>query len=183
MYRSIRIILFIIFLSSFTSLLLFSHNIRSTHAINTAAIVPTRLEIPSIGLVAPIEPVGILANGQMGVPASFNKAGILMPWTKPGEKGNAVIAGHFDHYTGPAIFYHLRKLQPKDKIFLYDNKGTTLVFSVKSVESFKVKEAPLEKIFGASAKANLNLITCAGKFNKKKQEHARRLVVFAELSL
>lgn len=105
-----------------------------------------------------------------------------MPWTKPGENGNAVIAGHFDHYTGPAIFYHLRKLKSGDKVFLYDDKGTKLVFIVKTVESFKVKEAPLERIFGASPKAHLNLITCAGKFNKKTQEHAQRLVVFTEIS-
>ncbi|ERI08708.1 sortase family protein [Aneurinibacillus aneurinilyticus ATCC 12856] len=189
MNKAIRIIFLVTFLLSSIHTSLFTH-IRSEHTIGAAVreaykpkiIIPTRLEVPSIKLIAPVEPVGILANGQMGVPASFEKAGILMPWTKPGENGNAVIAGHFDHYTGPAIFYHLRKLKSGDKVFLYDDKGTKLVFIVKTVESFKVKEAPLERIFGASPKAHLNLITCAGKFNKKTQEHAQRLVVFTEIS-
>ncbi|MBN6188856.1 class F sortase [Aneurinibacillus sp. BA2021] len=146
------------------------------------AIMPTRMEIPSIKLVAPIEPVSLLANGQMGAPASFKKAGMLVPWTKPGEKGTAVIAGHFDHYTGPAIFYDLRKLKPGDQVFLYDKTDQKLVFTVKAVESFPTKEAPVEKIFSNTSAAQLNLITCDGKFNRKRQEHNRRLVVFTELA-
>lgn len=118
----------------------------------------------------------------MGVPPSFEKVGILTPWTKPGEPGNAVIAGHFDHYTGPAIFYRLRELKRGDKIFLYNRKNDKLVFIVKHVESFMTKKAPLERIFGPSSVAQLNLITCSGKFNKKTREHTRRLVVFAEIS-
>ncbi|BAU26020.1 LPXTG-site transpeptidase (sortase) family protein [Aneurinibacillus soli] len=146
------------------------------------AFIPVRIEIPQIKLKAAVEPVPVLANGQMGVPTSFEKVGVLMPWTNPGEPGNAVIAGHFDHYTGPAVFYHLRKLKRGDKIFLYNRKNDKLVFIVKDVESFMTKKAPLKRIFGPSSTAQLNLITCSGKFNKKTHEHAQRLVVFAEIS-
>lgn len=145
-------------------------------------IMPNLLEIPSIQLKATVEAVGLLPNGQMGVPKAFDKAGILAPWTKPGEKGNAVIAGHFDHYTGPAIFYQLRKLKPGDKIVVSKGANKRVTFMVRKVESFKTEEAPLEQIFGKSDKPHLNLITCSGRFNKKTQEHARRLVVFADLA-
>ncbi|GIO06811.1 hypothetical protein J31TS6_28390 [Brevibacillus reuszeri] len=147
----------------------------------TDGLNPKRIEIPSIDLRAVVEPVGVLANGQMDVPKSFDHVGILSPWTKPGMKGNAVMAGHFDHYTGPAIFYNLRKLQAGDHIKILEETGKHLTFEVKRVVSYKNDEAPIEEIFGTSDKAHLNLITCAGKFNKKKQEHARRLVVFSEL--
>jgi LPXTG-site transpeptidase (sortase) family protein len=147
----------------------------------SVGFVPTLLEIPTIRVKAAVEPVGVLPNGQMGVPKAFDKVGLLMPWTKPGELGNAVIAGHFDHYTGPAVFYHLRKLRPGDKIVVSDRKGSALTFRVSKVESYPTKEAPIEAIFGESDKAHLNLITCAGKFNRKTGEHARRLVVFTEL--
>lgn len=145
------------------------------------SFIPVRLRIPSIGLDTIVEPVGILENGHMGVPKKFDRVGILSPWTKPGEPGNAVIAGHLDHYTGPAIFYHLRKLKKNDKVTISDQKGNQLTYTVKSVESYKTEEAPLERIFGEAETSNLNLITCTGKFDKKKREHNRRLVVFTEL--
>ncbi|KMZ41144.1 MULTISPECIES: class F sortase [Bacillales] len=144
-------------------------------------IMPTLLHIPKLNLQARVEPVGVLPNGQMDVPKAFDRVGILSPWTKPGMKGNAVIAGHFDHYTGPAVFYHLKKLKPGDKIIVREAKGKTLTFQVRRVESFQTAEAPIDQIFGNAEHSHLNLITCSGKFNKKTQEHARRLVVFSEL--
>ncbi|MCK9909903.1 class F sortase, partial [Microbacteriaceae bacterium K1510] len=96
-----------------------------------APIMPTRLQIPAIKLNAIVEPVGILSNGQMGVPKAFDRVGLLAPWTKPGEKGNAVIDGHFDHYTGPAVFYGLRRLKPGDQVIVTGKAGTKLIFAVQ----------------------------------------------------
>lgn len=145
-------------------------------------IMPVRLKIPTIGLNSVVEPVGVLQNGQMGVPTKYDRVGILTPWTKPGEKGNAVMAGHFDHYTGPAVFYGLRKLKPGDDIYVSNRSGTELRFRVSQVESYETAKAPLEQIFNQSGDIpQLNLITCAGKFKKKTQEHSRRLVVFSKL--
>ncbi|MGD8190604.1 class F sortase [Brevibacillus ginsengisoli] len=144
-------------------------------------ISPDLLEIPSIHLRSKIEKVG-LHKGQMEVPHAFDKVGLLDPWTNPGENGNAVIAGHLDHYTGPAIFYHLKRVNPGDHIYLTDSKGNKLTFTVSRVAVFKTKDAPIEEIFGDSSVPQLNLITCAGKFNKKTQEHAMRLVVFSHLT-
>ncbi len=49
-------------------------------------------------------------------------------------------------------------------------------------EAYKVSEAPLAKIFGGTTKAQLNLITCNGTWDKKKQDYDKRLVVFTELA-
>ncbi|MBG9789908.1 MULTISPECIES: class F sortase [Brevibacillus] len=159
-----------------------SPNSQTKPEMNTTCFIPNRLQIPSIGLDTAIETVGITVEGNMDVPKSFDKVGILTPWTKPGEKGNAVIAGHFDHYTGPAIFYHLKKLKHGDHVIVSDSNDHQLIYVVKEVTAFKTKEAPLERIFGETGTSNLNLITCSGKFNKKTQEHAKRLVVFTELN-
>ncbi|USG65286.1 sortase [Brevibacillus ruminantium] len=141
-----------------------------------------KIRIPAIRLQTAIEKVGVLANGQMGVPKSFDKVGILAPWTNPGELGSAVIAGHFDHYTGPAVFYRLRDLKAGDEIIVSDPKGSSLTFQVTRVESFKTSEAPVEEIFSQSKGAHLNLITCSGKYNRKTGEHEKRLVVFSKLA-
>lgn len=144
--------------------------------------LPTTLEIPAVHLKTKVEPVGIEESGRMGVPKLFDRVGILSPWTKPGEKGNAVIAGHVDHYTGPAVFYPLKKLKSGDEVIVSDSSGKKLTYVVKKVEAYKTEEAPLETIFGKADQPKLNLITCTGRFDKKRQEHAKRLVVFTELA-
>ncbi len=144
-------------------------------------ITPVKLEIPVIQINTKIEAVGLLENGQMDVPESFDNAGWFEPGIKPGNDGNAVIAGHEDHYTGPAIFYNLKDLKSGDKVFVFDAEGKKLTYTVKSSEYYKANEAPVGDIFGNALRPKLNLITCAGKFNKKKQESALRLVVYTEL--
>ena len=40
----------------------------------------------------------------MGVPKGFDTVGWFGEGTKPGAPGNAVMAGHVDSKTGPAVF-------------------------------------------------------------------------------
>ncbi|WP_254778359.1 class F sortase [Paenibacillus sp. cl141a] len=144
-------------------------------------ITPTRLWIPSVGIKAPVEPVGLLENGQMEAPVSSKVAGVLVDGILPGQKGNAIMAGHVDNYTGPAVFYPLKKLKPGEPVVLSDNEGKYLVFKVVAVESYPTAEAPIEKIFGDTEMEQLNLITCTGKYNRAKGEHEKRLVVYTRL--
>jgi sortase (surface protein transpeptidase) len=67
-------------------------------------IIPAKLQIPAIKLNATVEQVGIQGDGEMEAPESFETVGWLGSGSKPGASGNAVIAGHLDHYTGPAVF-------------------------------------------------------------------------------
>ncbi|WP_211746085.1 class F sortase [Paenibacillus sp. Marseille-Q4541] len=144
-------------------------------------IIPDQLWIPSVGLKAPVEPVGLLENGQLEVPVSSKVAGVFVEGVLPGQPGNALMAGHVDNYKGPAIFYPLKKVKPGDPVVLSDKEGKYLVFSVIAVESYLTAEAPLEKIFGNTDKEQLNLITCTGIYNRKKGEHEKRLVVYTRL--
>jgi sortase (surface protein transpeptidase) len=41
----------------------------------------------------------------------------------PGQLGPAVIAGHVDSRTGPAVFHRLRDLRPGDQIRVRDGAG------------------------------------------------------------
>lgn len=144
-------------------------------------IIPNQVWIPSVGIKAPVEPVGLLDNGQMDVPKSSNIAGIFVNGVMPGEQGNALMAGHLDSYTGPAIFHPLKRVKPGDPIVISNEEGKFLVFSVVSVESYLTSEAPLDKIFGDTNREQLNLITCAGKYDRNKREHNKRLVVYTRL--
>lgn len=156
----------------------------SEDAVHTAPIdpfLPNHLYIPSINVFAQIMPVGVTEDGRMDVPKDTEIVGILQPGVLAGAKGNVIMDGHVDSYTGPAIFFNLKKLRPGDTIIVSNKTGQRLSYVVESVESFITAEAPLERIFGDTDEHRLNLITCTGKYSRKKKEHEMRLVVFAKL--
>ncbi|WP_270179987.1 class F sortase [Alkalihalobacillus sp. CinArs1] len=144
-------------------------------------IIPVSVEIPSIEVKSKVENVGILKNGQMGVPSNHVNVGWFEPGFKPGTTGNSVIAGHVDSKSGPSVFYHLEDLSEGDEVYVTDKDGETLTFVVTGKERYPFQNAPIEKIFGPSNDANLNLITCTGNFSQSHGTHEERLVVFTEL--
>ncbi|MCM3609984.1 class F sortase [Planococcus sp. MERTA32b] len=144
-------------------------------------MVPARVAIPSIGVDAAIEATGILENGEMGVPEDINQVGWFEPGFKVGAKGHSVLAGHVDSLTGPAIFYHLKKVEAGEKVFVTDRDGREMVYEIQGKTSYPTDEAPIEEIFGPSGSRMINLITCTGTFNRDIGSHEERLVVTAKL--
>ncbi|WP_033540990.1 class F sortase [Planococcus sp. CAU13] len=144
-------------------------------------MIPARIAIPSIGVDAVIEATGVLDNGEMGVPEDINQVGWFEPGFKVGAKGHAVLAGHVDSLTGPAIFYHLAKVEPGETVIVTDKDGREMVFKINDKTSYPTDEAPIADIFGASEGRMINLITCTGTFNRDTGSHEERLVVTAEL--
>jgi len=143
---------------------------------------PTRIEIPSIGLDADVESVGILGGGLMGVPRSLADAGWLGTGVAPGSLGNAVITGHLDgSYGQPAAFWSLRRLRSGDAIMVTNALGVELHFVVVSVGRYDRVNIPLVRVFGPSHEAHLNLITCAGPYVRGDGGYLDRLVVYAQL--
>ncbi len=125
--------------------------------------------------------MGVLPDGQMEVPRNTDAVGWYKPGANPGDRGNAVMAGHVDSKTGPAVFYNLNKLKQGDIILIRASNCATFAFSVKKVIIYQCNNAPMEQIFGPTGDINLNLITCTGTFDKTKGTHEERLVVYAGL--
>ena len=144
-------------------------------------IVPANIQIPAIDVNSDIESVGVLDNGQMGVPEDPDKAGWFEPGTEPGNTGNSVIAGHVDSRTGPAVFYDLDKLEKGDEITVTDQNGKKKTYVVQKLESYPEKESPIGRIFGPTDEKRLNLITCTGEFVRDQGGHQDRLVVYSTL--
>jgi sortase (surface protein transpeptidase) len=140
---------------------------------------PQRLFIPAIGIDAPVEPVGLEPNGAMATPHGAINTGWFAPGARPGEPGNAVLAGHVDYRgVGPAVFYRLHRLRPGDAVWTTDEQGRRRRFIVEAIEQYRTETAPLERIFGATGEARLNLITCAGNFSSNSRSYDQRLVVY-----
>lgn len=144
-------------------------------------ITPALIEIPAIDARAEVIPLGQTADGNMAAPADIHTIGWYEPGAKPGGNGNAVMAGHVDGLTSPGTFYNLKKLEKGDQIHITGTDGTELTFAVVEKQAYPPDDAPLNDIFGAGSKPNLNLITCTGIFNAGTGDYDERLVVYTEL--
>lgn len=145
--------------------------------------LPVRLKIPRIKVDADVEHVGLAPDGAMDVPKNYSNTAWYQLGPRPGEAGNAAIAGHVDSKTGKAVFWDLAKLKPGDEIFVVGDDGVERKFAVTAVESYKRADAPLDLIFGPTTARHLNLITCdsTSTFNRTTSEYAANVVVYTEL--
>lgn len=144
-------------------------------------IIPATIEIPAINVKTNIEQVGTLKDGRMDVPKDPDNIGWYKPGTLPGDPGNAVLAGHVDDLTSPAVFYDLHKLVNGDKIIVKDQNGETLTFEVYDLKTFPRLDSPIEDIFGFSYASTLNLITCSGDYDPNTTERSERTVIYSKL--
>src|SRR3989339_1188240 len=142
---------------------------------------PVRLRIPSIDVDAGVEYVGLTLSGEMGAPKSPENVAWLNLGPNPGEVGSVVIAGHSGWENAiPAVFDNLDKLDIGDKLYIENNKGTTVVFIVRKIQSYDSGVDTSIVFSSTDEKEHLNLITCAGDWDKIAKKSASRLVVFTD---
>ena len=142
---------------------------------------PLRLVIPSIGINAFVEPVGIQSDSDLATPTQnpWEDVGWYDLGPHPGEPGSAVIDGHLDRPGGyPAVFWRLRDIQVGDDVQVRNTAGKTLHFRVIRIAYYTPEEAPLQDIFGNLGGTYLNLITCAGDWIPNQHQTTLRLVVY-----
>jgi sortase family protein len=145
---------------------------------------PLRLKIPAINVDAAVEQVGQTPDGAMDVPKDFNDTAWYDLGARPGEQGNAVVAGHVDSTTGKAVFWDLRKLASGDQIIVVGDDNVERQFVVTGSEAYGRADVPLDRIFGPTTETHLNLITCdsSSAFDRTKREYAGNLVVYAKVA-
>ncbi|WP_329445410.1 class F sortase [Streptomyces sp. NBC_01426] len=144
---------------------------------------PTRIRIPAIRVDAPLTGLGLERDGSLQVPppARRDLAGWYREGVTPGAVGTAVIAGHVDHATGPAVFYHLGALHRGAAIEVARADGRTAVFTVHAVEVYEAEDFPDDRVYGLSPRAELRVITCGGGFSPRTG-YQGNVVVFAHLT-
>lgn len=153
-----------------------------TPAPRLSAGSPVRVVIPAIQINAEVEKVGLTGNNAIAVPRDANKVGWFTRRARPGEKGGAILAGHYDTPTGkPAVFSHLGELKIGDEVRVATDRGEELVFTVESVLKRPYQSFPLDIIFQAHDKEKLIMITCDGVWDTVKRGYSDRLVVWADL--
>lgn len=142
---------------------------------------PAKLRIEKIGIDASIIPVGVTKEGNMDVPKNLKQVGWYSKGPRPGEKGKAVLDGHYGAPNEIGVFRKLDALKVGDIVEVEDKDGVTWKFAVKKTEAYRPTSAPLGEIFGDSNKPMLNLITCYGDWYASAYKYEKRLIVFTEL--
>ncbi|MFB7055679.1 class F sortase [Streptomyces vinaceus] len=147
--------------------------------------VPDRIEIPDIKVDAPLDTVGLDAQGVMQEPdfAKPDDAAWYKEGPTPGEAGAAAIVGHMDTPQAPkAVFFNLKTLKKDEKIEVHRADGTTAVFAVDGVDTYKKDAFPTDKVYGDThGSAQLRLITCGGNLTADRHWDSN-VVVFAHLT-
>ncbi|WP_341721378.1 class F sortase [Micromonospora sp. FIMYZ51] len=144
---------------------------------------PLGLEISSIELEAPVHSVGIAPDGSIAAPTTerAQEAGWYDQGPTPGQYGPAVIVGHVDTHTGPAVFAHLRELRAGDRVEVARSDGSVAIFEVDRVGRYDKEKLPAGEVFGDFSRPQLRLITCGGRWVGGETGYADNVIVFASL--
>jgi len=142
---------------------------------------PVAIRIDTIGASAPVDPLGLNADGSLEVPTDYSRAGYYTGRPMPGAIGPAIIVAHIDSKTGPAVFHRLRDLKPGDEAAVTRADGTEVVFVVDRVEQHPKNAFPTEAVYGPTPDATLRLITCGGSFDRSVGHYRDNTIAFAHL--
>jgi sortase (surface protein transpeptidase) len=146
--------------------------------------IPTRISIPSIGVRAKVIKVGRAADGSIATPAvePAKATGWYRLGPTPGELGTAVIVGHVDTDSQPAVFHRLPELRKGKLIKVEREDHRVATFTVESVESFPKTSFPAGRVLDSTDRARLVLVTCGGAWIGGHIGYSDNVIVFATLA-
>lgn len=154
---------------------------RYTPMRGVGAATPARVRLTSLGIDAPIAPVGIDTRlGALGVPTTVHRAG----WWRDGiaagsDSGAILIAGHVDSAVqGAGVFYKLHLARAGDRVELVTAAGGLRAYRVVSVRSYPKAALPTG-VWSRKGRARLVLVTCGGPFDQKTGHYRDNVVVTA----
>jgi len=181
---------FILLIVGFTLLLIFFYSLTEISNQGNSIVLkqeqpsfglPIRLKIPDINVDSAIEYTGLTFDGIMDSPKAIENVAWFKLGKRPGEKGTAVIAGHYGWENGEAaVFNNLYKLKRGDKIYIEDDKGMIISFVVRESKRYDPKADASDVFTSYDGKSHLNLITCIGVWDKTAQSYSERLVMFTD---
>lgn len=146
-------------------------------------VVPVRIDVPAIGLHAAVIPRGLAAGSVE--PPPYSAPGVAGWWRdgpRPGTRGAALVVGHVDTPTGPAVFYRLGTVRPGALVEVTRADGSVAEFTVDAVETVAKDRFPAQHVYGSGERPELRLITCGGTFDQTRREYSANVVVFTTLT-
>jgi hypothetical protein len=144
-------------------------------------VQPTSIAIPSIGVTSGLVDLSLNKDQTLKPPASYDTAGWFALGPAPGDSGGppAVIAGHVDSPTGPAVFYRLRELTEGSVIDVTGIDGVVRHFTVYRTADFAKDAFPSGDVYAPTNRPELRVITCTGDFDSGAGSYLSNLIVYA----
>ncbi|HEX6678350.1 MAG TPA: class F sortase [Actinomycetes bacterium] len=159
---------------------------RAFHSVRTypATAVPTFVRVPRIHVASSLDRLGRASDGTVEPPAPgrWQVAGWYELGPRPGEPGSAVILGHVDSKTGPAVFFRLRELRRGDEILVSRADGSTVRFVVERIGEYPKKWFPTDQVYYPTLTPELRLVTCGGQFDFSTGHYKSNVIVFATVA-
>jgi hypothetical protein len=143
---------------------------------------PVAIQVPAIGVRARVIRLGLNRDHTLQVPSKFSDTGWWAGGARPGERGPAVVVGHVDSYTGPAVYYRLRELRRGDRINIVRANRSVARFTVQRLGRYSKARFPTAQVYGPTRRPTLRLITCSGTFDRSTGHYLDNTVVFATLA-
>ncbi|GAB2673933.1 class F sortase [Thalassiella azotivora] len=154
----------------------------SVQAGGGAVDAPVTVRIPSLGVTAPVDPVGVQDDGSMTIPTDGDRLGWYRYGPTPGgPQGSAVVAGHVDTRAGgPGALFRLRDLEPGDEVVVTTGSGREVTYRVSGREVFQKTALPTDDLFRRDGAPVLTIITCGGPFQPELRSYRDNVVVVAD---
>jgi hypothetical protein len=149
--------------------------------------VPVRLRMPSLGVNAPFEKIGLDtqaaadASGKqpLGSPKDRTKAGWYANGPAPGSGQGTILTNGHTYRNGSAIFKEdfSRRIAVGQRILITLDNGSTCIYAVQRVwrEVNSKREYPrivtAERLYDFEGPERLFLVTCSGSWNAIAQNY------------
>ena len=141
-------------------------------------ITPESIRIPTIAVAAPVAALGFdEAEQTVEVPSEPAHTGWYRYGSAPGEDGSAVILGHKDSESGPAVFARLHELRRGAEVLVTMSDRSVVNYRVDKVATYPNAQLPAQAVYGGVGPSTLNLVTCGGVYDASDGYQAN-VVVF-----
>ncbi|CAJ64105.1 Putative lipoprotein (partial) [Frankia alni ACN14a] len=139
------------------------------------------MRIPAIGVEVPVSALGLNPDRTVQVPTDFREPGWFRLGPSPGQVGSAVILGHVDSHSGPAVFFRLRYLNAGDRVDVTLADGAIAHFEVNAVRTYPKRQFPARQVYGSHGYSALQLVTCGGVFDTRTHSYQSNVVAYTSL--
>jgi hypothetical protein len=144
-----------------------------------AVAPPVRIRIPAAHVDTALQRLRRAPDGTIRVPSRPGIAGWYAEGPRPGQPGPAVMLGHVDSATGPAVFFHVPELRPGDAVHIDRADGSTARFRVTHLSQVPKNRFPTDLVYAPTLDASLRLVTCGGSVDPASRHYRDNVIVFA----
>lgn len=143
---------------------------------------PQYLSIDKLGVhKASVLALGVEDGGEMAAPGNNQDVGWYKDSSVPGDDGSLLMNGHVGLKTAPAVFAKLHDLVSGDVISVENYGGETYNYTVYHVEQLPMEKVDMRKMMRSvdPSRQGLNIITCAGEYDRDGNTFTDRVLVYA----